>query len=119
MPSKITLLYIMPAPHAGMPLFTTRYALIPSIILCVTGGIRPYAPRHPSLTVAQALCPPSSQPHCCPSAWELFPILPFFRRRGRACAVILSRSESGRPYKYIKGPSLAQPPPLHGRPLLM
>ena len=28
-----------------MPLFTTRYALIPSIILCVTGGIRPYAPR--------------------------------------------------------------------------
>ena len=47
MPSKITLLYIMPAPHAGMPLFTTRYALIPSIILCVTGGIRPYAPRQP------------------------------------------------------------------------
>jgi hypothetical protein len=46
MPSKITLLYIMPAPHAGMPLFTTWYALIPSIILCVTGGIRPYAPRH-------------------------------------------------------------------------
>ena len=32
---------------------------------------------------------------------------------GRACALILSRSESGRPYKHIKGPPLAQPPPLH------
>jgi hypothetical protein len=28
-----------------MPLFTTWYALIPGIILCLTGGIRPYAPR--------------------------------------------------------------------------
>jgi hypothetical protein len=35
----------MPAPHACMPLFTTWYALIPGIILFVTGGIRPYAPR--------------------------------------------------------------------------
>ena len=46
MPSKIALLYIMPAPHAGMPLFTTWYALIPSIILCVPGGHK-------------ALCPPA------------------------------------------------------------
>ena len=37
----------------------------------------------------------------------------FCRRDRGACALILSRSESGRPYKYIKGPSLAQPPPLH------
>eukprot|EP01046_Picozoa_sp_COSAG06_P001018 COSAG06_NODE_31_length_31488_cov_60.882793_3_plen_104_part_00 len=36
----------MPSPHACMPLFTTWYALIPGIILCLTGGIRPYAPRH-------------------------------------------------------------------------
>ena len=28
-----------------MPLFTTWYALIPGIILFLTGGIRPYAPR--------------------------------------------------------------------------
>eukprot|EP01046_Picozoa_sp_COSAG06_P001526 COSAG06_NODE_50_length_28525_cov_88.227010_24_plen_144_part_00 len=35
----------MPSPHARMPLFTTWYALIPGIILCLTGGIRPYAPR--------------------------------------------------------------------------
>ena len=34
----------MPSPHACMPLFTTWYALIPGIILCLTGGIRPYAP---------------------------------------------------------------------------
>eukprot|EP01046_Picozoa_sp_COSAG06_P035658 COSAG06_NODE_3851_length_4829_cov_4.730021_6_plen_57_part_01 len=27
-----------------MPLFTTWYALIPGIILCLRGGIRPYAP---------------------------------------------------------------------------
>ena len=36
----------MPSPHTCMPLFTTWYALIPGIILSLTGGIRPYAPRH-------------------------------------------------------------------------
>jgi hypothetical protein len=41
----------MPSPHACMPLFTTWYALIPGIILCLTGGIRPYAPRHRSCFV--------------------------------------------------------------------
>eukprot|EP01046_Picozoa_sp_COSAG06_P028745 COSAG06_NODE_2613_length_6581_cov_8.338476_1_plen_187_part_00 len=42
----------MPSPHAGMPLFATWYALGPSIILCVTGGIRPYAPCHFPLGMA-------------------------------------------------------------------
>ena len=36
----------MPSPPTDLPLFTMRYALRPSIILCMTEGIRPYALCH-------------------------------------------------------------------------
>jgi hypothetical protein len=58
----------MPSPHACMPLFTTWYALIPGIILCLTGGIRPYAPRQhlqgcAALYTRAEARPPARPPH--------------------------------------------------------
>ena len=52
----------MPSSHACMPLFTTWYALIPGIILFLTGGIRPYAPRQLTPAVLASALRPLSLP---------------------------------------------------------